>query len=185
MQWKSKKVLATVLLSILIIFHFVILRIFKGTQYDWYVRRKTKIKEEEKLDVYYTLKDTIFNAKGTFNEDPDHGGMLLFSSGATNKCANKTLALLYYVHDRISLFSFVLSSIRQLGGLNHVALIVSIDHYDRQVVLEYAYMILLKVNSICTTVLWHFGENLSLSPYSTSTPLSKIFCNHMQRLQPF
>ena len=105
MQWKSKKVLATVLLSILIIFHFVILRIFKGTQYDWYVRRKTKIKEEEKLDVYYTLKDTIFNAKGTFNEDPDHGGMLLFSSGATNKCANKTLALLYYVHDRISLLT--------------------------------------------------------------------------------
>ena len=35
-----------------------------------------KIKEEEKLDVYYTLKDTIFNAKATFNEDPDQGNFV-------------------------------------------------------------------------------------------------------------
>ena len=46
-------------------------------------------------------------------------------------------------------------------------------------------MILLKRKPLCTTVLWCFGENLFLSPYSTSTPLSKLYCKHMQGKMPF
>ena len=41
-------------------------------------------------------------------------------------------------------------------------------------------MILLK---LCTTVLWYSGENLFLSPYSTSK--SKLYCKHMQWKTPF
>ena len=46
-------------------------------------------------------------------------------------------------------------------------------------------MILLKRKPLCTTVLWYFGENVFLSPYSTSTPLSKLYCKHMQGKMPF
>ena len=38
-------------------------------------------------------------------------------------------------------------------------------------------MILLKRKPLCTTVLWYSGENLFLSPYSSSK--SKLYCKHI------
>jgi hypothetical protein len=141
-------------------------------------KRRTMFHEKQKSKVYSKLQRRIFSKEARFSEHPEKGGILI-ASDTNNKCARKKLVLIYYVHDRISLFSFVLNSVKQLEGLNEVGLIISIDHYDKQVVLEYAYMILHKLKSYCVTILWHYGENLSLSPYSISTPLSQSYCSYM------